>query len=222
MGELTASLAHELNQPLTAILSNARAALRFLQADRLDLSELREILQDIANDDKRASDIIRGVRSMLKQEEIEQETIAINDVLHDIISLFHSEAIIRNIEVEMDLTDPLPMVHVDRVQIQQVILNLIMNAAEIMSHSRPESRKIILQTRPIDPATIQVAVRDFGPGIEEKDLDNIFEPFFTTKRSGLGMGLSICRSIIEAHGGRIWVANNPDKGVTFYFELPVT
>jgi PAS domain S-box-containing protein len=221
MGELTASLAHELNQPLTAILSNARAAMRFLQSDRLDLGELREILEDIANDDKRASDIIRGVRSMLKQEEVEQETISINDVLRDMIFLFHSEAIIRNIEVELDLADPLPLVHVDRVQIQQVILNLIMNAAEIMSHSGPENRKIILQTRPIDHGTVQVAVRDFGPGIAEKDLDHIFEPFFTTKRSGLGMGLSISRSIIEAHGGRIWVANNPDKGVTFYFELPV-
>jgi PAS domain S-box-containing protein len=221
MGELTASLAHELNQPLTAILSNARAALRFLQSDRLDLAELREILQDIANDDKRASDIIRGVRSMLKQEEIEQETISINDVLRDMISLFHSEAIIRNIEVEMDLPDTLPLIHVDRVQIQQVILNLIMNAAEIMSHKEPEGRKIILQTRPIDHGAVQVAVRDFGPGITEKDLDHIFEPFFTTKRSGLGMGLSISRSIIEAHGGRIWVANNPDKGVTFYIELPV-
>jgi PAS domain S-box-containing protein len=221
MGELTASLAHELNQPLTAILSNARAALRFLQSDRLDLAELRDILQDIANDDKRASDIIRGVRSMLKQEEIEQETISINDVLREMISLFHSEAIIRNIEVEMDLADPLPSVHVDRVQIQQVILNLIMNAAEIMSHKEPEGRKIILKTRPMDYGAVQVAVRDFGPGIAEKDLDHIFEPFFTTKRSGLGMGLSISRSIIEAHGGRIWVANNPDKGVTFYLEIPV-
>lgn len=221
MGELTASLAHELNQPLTAILSNARAALRFLQSDRLDLVELREILQDIANDDKRASDIIRGVRSMLKQEEVEQETISINDIVRDMISLFHSEAIIRNIEVEMNLTEPSPSVHVDRVQIQQVILNLIMNAAEIMSQSGTENRKIILQTRPIDRGTVQVAMRDFGPGIAEKDLDHIFEPFFTTKRSGLGMGLSISRTIIEAHGGRIWVENNPDKGVTFYFEIPV-
>jgi PAS domain S-box-containing protein len=222
MGELTASLAHELNQPLTAILSNARAALRFLQSDRLDLGELREILQDIANDDKRASDIIRGVRSMLKQEEVTQETISINGIVRDMISLFHSEAIIRNIAVEVDLVDVLPLVHVDRVQIQQVILNLIMNAAEIMSHSEPGDRKIILQTRPIAHNTVQVAVRDFGPGIAKKDLDHIFDPFFTTKRSGLGMGLSISRSIIEAHGGRIWVANNPDKGVTFYIQLPAT
>ena len=221
MGELTASLAHELNQPLTAILSNAGAALRFLKSDRLDPGELREILQDIVNDDKRAGDIIRSLRSMLKQEEVEQETISINDVLQDIISLFHSEAIIRNIAVEMDLADPLPLVHVDRVQIQQVMLNLIMNAAEIMSHNEPEHRKIILTTRSADHSSVQVAVRDLGPGIAKKDLDHIFEPFFTTKRSSLGMGLSLSRSIIEAHGGRIWVENNPDKGVTFYFELPV-
>jgi PAS domain S-box-containing protein len=221
MGELTASLAHELNQPLTAILSNASAALRFLKSDRLDLGELREILQDIVTDDKRAGDIIRSLRSMLKQDEVEQETISINDVLRDMISLFHSEAIIRNIAVELDLTDPLPLVHVDRVQIQQVILNLIMNAAEIMSHNEPGHRKIILTTRPADHRSVQVGVRDLGPGIKEKDLDHIFEPFFTTKRSGLGMGLSLSRSIIEAHGGRIWVENNPDKGVTFYIELPV-
>jgi len=158
---------------------------------------------------------------MLKQEERERETISINDILRDMISLFHSEAVIRNIEVEMDLADPLPLVHVDRVQIQQVMLNLIMNAAEIMSHNEPEHRKIVLQTRTNDHGAVQVAVRDLGPGIEEKNLDHIFEPFFTTKRSGLGMGLSVSRSIIGAHGGRIWVENNPDKGVTFYFELPV-
>jgi PAS domain S-box-containing protein len=221
MGELTASLAHELNQPLTAILSNAGAALRFLQADKLDPAELHDILQDIVKDNKRAGEIIRSLRSMIKQEEMERETISINDVLRDIISFFHSEAIIRNIAVEIDLAEPSPVVHVDRVQIQQVLINLIINAAEAMSQHGPEGRKIILQTRLIDHGTAQVAVRDFGPGIDEKDLDYIFDPFFTTKRSGLGMGLSISRSIIEAHGGRIWVENNRDKGVTFYFEIPV-
>jgi PAS domain S-box-containing protein len=221
MGELTASLAHELNQPLTAILSNAGAALRFLQADRLDPAELHDILQDIVKDNKRAGDIIRSLRSMLKREAMEQETISINDVLRDIISLFHSEAIIRNIAVEIDLAEPSPVVHVEKVQIQQVLINLIMNAAEAMSDHGPDGRKIVLQTRLIGHRAVQVAVRDFGPGISEKDLNRIFDPFFTTKRSGLGMGLSISRSIIEAHGGRIWVENNPDKGVTFYFEIPV-
>jgi two-component system sensor kinase FixL len=142
-------------------------------------------------------------------------------MLRDTVSLFHSEAVIRNIAVEIDLVDPSPVVHVEKVQIQQVLINLIMNAAEAMSHHGPEGKKIILQTRLIDHGTVQVAVRDFGPGIEEKDLDHIFDPFFTTKRSGLGMGLSLSRSIIEAHGGRIWVENNPEKGVTFYFEIPV-
>jgi two-component system sensor kinase FixL len=222
MGELTASLAHELNQPLTAILSNAGAALRFLQSDRIDPSELREILQDIINDDKRAGDIIRNVRAMLKQEEREREAIAINDMLRDMLSLFHSEAVIRNIAVEMDLADPSPVVQVDTVQIQQVLINLVMNAAEAVSHNGPEDRKIVLQTRTVDHGAVQVTVRDFGPGIGEKEIDRIFDPFFTTKRSGLGMGLSISRSIIEAHGGRIWVENNPDKGVTFFIELPVT
>ena len=222
LGELTASLAHELNQPLTAILSNAGAALRFLKADKLDPAELHDILQDIVKDNKRAGEIIRSLRSMIKQEETERETTSINDVLRDIISLFHSEAIIRNIAVEMDLADPSPVVNVERVQIQQVLINLIINAAEAMSQHGPEGKKIVLQTRLIDHRVVQVAVRDFGPGIDEKDLDYIFDPFFTTKRSGLGMGLSISRSIIEAHGGRIWVENNPDKGVTFYFEIPVT
>ena len=221
MGELTASLAHELNQPLTAILSNASAALRFLESDRLDPGELREILQDIVNDDKRAGNIIRSLRSMLKEEERERETISINDMLRDMLSLFHSEAIIRGIEVEMDLADPSPLVHVDKVQIQQVIINLTMNAAEAMTHHESEHRKIILKTRATDHSAVQVTVRDFGPGITRDTMDHVFDPFFTTKRSGLGMGLSVSRSIIEAHGGRMWVENNPDMGVTFYFEIPV-
>jgi len=220
MGELTASLSHELNQPLTAILSNARAALRFIQSDRLDVEELKEILQDIANDDKRAGDIIRSLRSMVKPEEAEREPVSINDVLRETVSLFNSEAIIRSIRVEMDFTDPLPLVHVNEVQIRQVIINLMMNAAESVTSEASENRKIVLQSRAADHDAVQVAVRDFGPGIEEKELNKIFEPFFTTKRSGLGMGLSLSRSIIEAHGGHIWVENNPDQGVTFYFDLP--
>jgi two-component system, LuxR family, sensor kinase FixL len=221
MGELTASLAHELNQPLTSILSNARAALRFLQSDRLDMGELKEILQDIANDDKRAGDIIRNLRSMVKQEEGVAEQVQINDVLTDVVSLFRSEAILRNIFVEMDFANSLPAVNVNRVQIQQVMVNLMMNAAESMVSEASGNRKIILQSRAVDHHAVQVAVRDFGPGVKEEELDKIFDPFFTTKRSGLGMGLSLSRSIIEAHGGHIRVENNPGEGVTFYFDLPV-
>ncbi len=219
MGELTASLAHELNQPLTSILSNSRAALRFLEAGRLETNQLREILEDIARDDKRAGDIIRSLRSMVKPEEGEQELISINDVLNEASSLFNSEAIIRNIRVETDCANPLPSVNINKIQILQVLINLMMNAAESMLDG-PGGRKIVLRTRVIDGRAVQVAVRDFGPGVEEEGLTKLFEPFFTTKRSGLGMGLSLSRSIIEAHGGHIWVENNADRGATFYFDLP--
>jgi two-component system sensor kinase FixL len=220
MGELSASLSHELNQPLTAILSNARAALRFLQANKLDPGELEEILQDIVKDDKRAGDIIRSLRTLVTRDEGERETVSINDVLHETVSLFRSEAIIRNIEIEMDLADPLPLLDVNKVQIQQVLINLMMNAAESMTRDDSANKAIVLQTSASHDGMVQVAVRDFGSGIEELDLRRIFEPFFTTKRSGLGMGLSLSRSIIESHGGHIWAKNNPDKGITFYFDLP--
>jgi len=220
MGELTASLAHELNQPLTSILSNARAALRFIQSNRLDIGELKEILEDIASDDKRAGDIIRNLRAILKPDEGEREPVLINDILREAVSLFNSEAIIRNLTVETGFADPLPPIHVNKVQIQQVLVNLMMNAAESMLGTSG-NRRVVIRTLAADGGTIKVAVRDFGPGVAEKELDKIFEPFFTTKRSGLGMGLSLSRSIIEAHGGHIWVENNADQGATFYFDLPV-
>ncbi len=218
MGELSASLSHELNQPLTAILSNARAALRFLEADRLDRSELEEILRDIVKDDKRAGDIIRSLRTLVTRDEGEREMISINNVLHETVALFRSEAIIRKVRIEMDLADPLPLLDINKVQIQQVLINLMMNAAESMAQDASANRVIVLQTAASNGG-VKVSVRDLGPGIEEQVLQRIFEPFFTTKRSGLGMGLSLCRSIIESHGGHIWAQNNPDKGITFYFDL---
>jgi PAS domain S-box-containing protein len=220
MGEMSASLSHELNQPLTAILSNAGAALRFLKSGKLDPGELEEILQDIVKDDKRAGEIIRSLRAMVKPEEGERELISINEVLDETVALFRSEAIIRNVRIEMDLTDPLPILHVNKVQIQQVLINLMMNAAESMTGDVTTNRVIVLQTLASHDGAIQVAVRDFGSGVEERELHKIFEPFFTTKRSGLGMGLSLSRSIIESHGGHIWAQNNPDEGITFYFDLP--
>jgi two-component system sensor kinase FixL len=209
-----------LNQPLTSILSNARAALRFIQSDRLDIGELKEILQDIASDDKRAGDIIRSLRSMLKPDEGVVERVQINDVLAEVVSLFHSEAIIRNLTIEMNFAHALPPVYVDRVQMQQVLVNLMMNAAQSMERGGAGERKIILQSHAVDNRAVRVGVRDFGSGVEEKELGKIFEPFFTTKRTGLGMGLSLSRSIVEAHGGHIWAENNPDQGATFFIELP--
>ncbi len=219
MGELTASLAHELNQPLTSILNNARAALRFMDSGNLAEEELRDILNDIAHDDKRAGEIIRSIRSMVKHEDTERVSVPLNDILRQVISLYNSEAIIRGITVEAFLTDDLPDVNIDAVQIQQVLTNLLMNAAESMLDKDGE-RKISLRTGPGEGNSVRLALSDTGPGIEEKNLRRIFEPFFTTKRSGLGMGLSLSRSIIEAHGGHMWAENNTDRGMTFYFDLP--
>lgn len=219
MGELTASLAHELNQPLTSILSNARAAIRFIKSGRIDMNELTEILEDIAKDDKRAGDIIRSLRSMLKPEEGEIEVIEINDLLVETVALFNSEAIIHNIKIEIKFADSLPPVVANRIHLQQVMINLLMNAAESMMDEYV-NRKIVVETCKINGDMIKVAVRDYGTGIDEQELSRIFEPFFTTKHSGLGMGLSLVRSIVEGQAGHIWAENNPDKGATFYFELP--
>ncbi len=220
MSELTASLAHELNQPLAAILSNAQAALHFLESDKADLNEFREILHDIIQDDKRAGNVIRSLRSMMKREEGEKKPIILSEVLNDVVSILHSEAIFRNVHIETEFGGSLPPVLADRIQLQQVTLNLIMNAAEAMSRNLPEERRIILRTEATDHC-VRVSVRDFGLGIDKENLERLFQPFFTTKGSGLGMGLTISKSIIEAHGGRIWAENNPEVGATFVFELPI-
>ena len=220
LGELTASLAHELNQPLTSILTNSRAALRFIESGVADMEELKEILKDIASDDKRAGDIIRSLRSMVKPEEGTQDRVVINDLIREVVSLFNSESIIRNIKVETDYADSLPPVTVEKIQIQQVMINLMMNAAESMTMSSPGDRRIVIETGLTGDGLIRVGVRDFGPGIRPEEISNIFQPFFTTKRTGLGLGLSLSRSIVEAHGGHIRAENNADRGATFSFDLP--
>jgi len=220
MGELTASLAHELNQPLAAILSNAQAALRFLQSNKVNLDELREILQDIIQDDQRAGNIIRSLRSMMKREERERNPVILNSVLSEVIQIFHTESISRNVHIDTEFDESLPPVLGDKVQLQQVALNLIVNAADAMSQNPLEQRRIIVGTR-VRNDRVRVRIRDFGPGIEQGDLDRIFEPFFTTKGTGLGMGLAVSQTIVKAHGGYIWAENHPDGGATFFIELPV-
>ncbi len=220
ISQLTASLAHELNQPLAAILSNAQAALHFLETGNPDLNEIREILQDIVQDDKRAGNVIRSLRSLMKPEEGEKKPIILNDVLQDVVTIFHSDAVFRNVDIETDFERLLPPVLANGIQLQQVTLNLIMNAAQAMSENLPGERRIILRTEAVDNC-VRASVRDFGAGIRKEHLEQLFQPFFTTKENGLGMGLAISKSIIEAHGGLIWAENNPEGGATFAFELPI-
>jgi C4-dicarboxylate-specific signal transduction histidine kinase len=221
MGELTASLAHELNQPLTAILSNAQAAQRLLTSDRDDLAEIGEILSDIVKDDKRAGEVIHRLRGFLKKSNAELAALDIGELIGQMARLVSSDAIIRNVAIRLDLAPGLPPVCGDRVQLQQVILNLLMNGLDAMRESGEGERALVLRTESGGPASVVVAVEDSGVGVDEADLDHVFHAFYTTKPDGLGMGLAIARSIVEAHGGHLEVRNNPGCGATFSFTLPV-
>jgi signal transduction histidine kinase/ABC-type uncharacterized transport system substrate-binding protein len=221
MGELTASLAHELNQPLTAILSNAQAAQLLLANGGPDAAELGEILSDIVEDDKRAGEVIRRLRALLKKGELEHMRLDLNEVIQEVVRLVHSDAIIRNVSIALDTDPAMPAVAGDRVQLQQVILNLIMNGLEAMRRPTRGDRRLLIRTQKPDVGAIRVSVRDSGSGIHEDDLSRIFEPFYTTKPDGMGMGLSIARSIIEMHGGHLWAENIPAGGAIFSFTLPV-
>jgi len=221
MGELTASLAHELNQPLTAILSNAQAAQRILASDKGDLGEIREILGDIVEDDKRAGEVIHRLRGFLKKSNTELAALDIGELVSQVARLVSSDAIIRNVAIRLDLAPGLPPVCGDRVQLQQVILNLLMNGLDAMRESGEGERALVLRTVGGGAASVVVAVEDSGVGIDEADLDHVFHAFYTTKADGLGMGLAIARSIVEAHGGHLEARNNPGCGATFSFTLPV-
>jgi two-component system sensor kinase FixL len=221
MGELAASLAHELNQPLTAILSNAQAAQRFMAADPADLEEVREILKDIVQDDSRASEVIQRMRALVKKEELAFASLDLTDVIREVELLVHSDAALHSIRVILDLIPGLPPAHGDKVQLQQVVLNLLLNSFDAMKDCMVNEREVNVQAELEGEGVLRVAVRDRGPGLRGDKLDKIFQPFYTTKRDGLGMGLSISRSIIEAHGGRLWAENNLDRGATFYFTVPV-
>jgi signal transduction histidine kinase len=218
MAELTSSLAHELRQPLTAILSNAQAARRMLDRGVEDTKDLREILSDIVADDQRASELIRQVRAFIKKDEPHRSHVDVNTVVQDVVSLLRNDANIRNVSVEVDLDPGLPLVLADRVQLQQVLVNLLMNAFDALGTA--SERRAIVTTRKAGTA-IHVSVNDSGSGIPAAEFARIFDPFYTTKASGLGMGLSIARSLIEAHGGQLWAENNKDGGATFTFTVPV-
>ena len=218
MGELAVSLVHELTQPLTAILTNAQVAERMLDSGRAHPVALREIVAEIAADDRRAGEVIRRLRDFVKKDPPRRSPLDLNAVVQDAASLVHSDVIIRNVELTLDLATGLPLVSADRVELQQVLLNLIMNGLDAMREV--EHRQLRVATRLDDAGQAEIAVSDRGTGIPEERLPRIFDAFYTTKHHGLGMGLSIARSLVEAHGGRLWARNNSEGGATFTFTLP--
>lgn len=220
LGEISGSLAHELNQPLTAVLSNAQAALRFLEREPPDLVEVRDALVHIIESDKRASEVIRRLRVMLRKERSDHAPMAINEVIRDVFGLLESDLIARGITLSLRLDKLLPEVSGDRVQIQQVLLNLVFNACDAMSHLE-SGRLLEVRSQEVEGPAVRVSVRDVGSGIPEQDLERILTPFVTTKSQGIGLGLAICGTIVRAHRGRLWAGNNAGGGATLHFELPV-
>jgi signal transduction histidine kinase len=220
LGELAASIAHELNQPLTGVLTNAQTAVRCLSLDPPNVAEVREILTDIIEDDRRASEVIRRLRSMLRTGAIEPADVNVNEIVGEVLKLLGSDAVLRNVVIETDFAVGIQRVRGDPVQLQQVVLNLVVNAMDAMKETEVLDRRVTIRTMSTDPSTVLITVADLGPGIPNDKLGRIFQPFFTTKREGLGMGLSIARTIIEAHGGMLWAVNNPDRGASFLCRLP--
>jgi signal transduction histidine kinase len=221
MGELTASLAHELNQPLTAILNNAQVAQRLVAAEVVDVAEMREILSDIVADDKRAAEVIRRLRLLLKKGDLEYVSLDLNEVVTEVARLVMSDAAIRNVSMRLEATIGLPRVRGDRVQLQQVVLNLVLNGLDAMREPGTREGSLVIRTLRDGAGLVGVAVQDAGPGIADKDVDHIFNVLYTTKPEGIGMGLAISRTIVDAHGGRLTAANNAQGGATFQFTLPV-
>jgi C4-dicarboxylate-specific signal transduction histidine kinase/ABC-type uncharacterized transport system substrate-binding protein len=218
MGELAASIAHELNQPLTAILSNAQVAQRLLERGDLNRDELDAILADIVADDRRAGSVIRRLRAFVRKDETQRSFVDLNAVVEDVVGLVRSDAIFRNVALAVALSPCLPRVVGDRIQLQQVVLNLVLNGLDAMQDS--VERHLLVTTGTDEDDAVNVIVSDHGPGVPERDLQRVFEPFYTTKTQGLGMGLAIARSLVESHGGRLRVENNKNGGATFTFTIP--
>lgn len=219
LGEISGSLAHELNQPLTAILSNAQAALRFLGRESPDLGEVRESLVRIVEIDKRASEVIRRLRAMLRKEHINHQELEINEIVEDVLRLINSDVANRNVTVILELASDLPTIRGDRIQLQQVLLNLVINACDAMDEMGA-GRTLTVRTRCAPGPAIEVSVSDTGCGIPPENLERIFTPFVTSKTEGMGIGLAVCRALIRAHGGNLWATNNPSRGATLHFVLP--
>jgi C4-dicarboxylate-specific signal transduction histidine kinase len=220
LGELSGAIAHEISQPLTAIQSNAETGLDLLADKAPDLAEVREILQDIVHDNHRAGEVIKRLRSLLKKGERKTELVDVNELVNSTVGLLNSEMIGRRISTELDLSYARPATVGDLVQLQQVLLNLIMNAMDAMSSVPVTQRIVAISTRGNSIGTLEVCVTDRGTGIQSIARDRIFEPFYTTKAHGLGLGLAICSTIVEAHGGTIELANADGGGAIARLSLP--
>jgi signal transduction histidine kinase len=219
MGELTASIVHEVNQPITAAVTYALAARRWLSAEPPDFGEVSEALADIIKEGNRASEVIGRIRDLIKKAPPRKDRVEINGAIREVIELAYSEAVKNGVSVQTQFAESLPLIQGDRVQLQQVMLNLIINAIQAMSGLAAGARELRITTENADSEGVRLAVRDSGPGLSPENLQRLFEPFYTTKPNGMGMGLSICRSIIEAHGGRLWATGQP-RGALFQFTIP--
>jgi len=222
MGEMSASIAHELNQPLAGIASNAGAGQRFIDRGNVDLQEIRELLADIGADARRASDVVRGIRGMIKKEQMGRQRINLNDIVTNVVHILSSDALLHWCELKTSLDTNLPMVEADPIQIQQVLINLVVNAFEAMPETPVSTREVEINTQQNADGAVRVSVRDYGVGISPETRSRLFEQFFTTKAEGLGMGLAIARSIVEAHAGTIDAENAEDGGARFHFTLPIS
>jgi signal transduction histidine kinase len=220
LGELSGGIAHELNQPLTAILSNAQAAQHFIANKSADQEVLVEILRDIITADQRAGEVIRRLRALFKRGETQFELLEPNDLVREVLGIIHGDLVLRAIEPVTELTEGLERVKGDRVELQQVVLNLVVNACDAMAVIAPEARRLAIRTRVLEKTWVQISVIDSGPGFAAEQYERLFEPFYTTKPQGLGLGLSISRAIIRAHGGRLWGAAERGRGASFHIALP--
>ncbi|WP_437931815.1 response regulator [Sorangium sp. So ce291] len=221
LSELAASLAHELSQPLAAILSNAQAAERLLAHAPPDIAEARAALADIMADDRRAGQVIQRMRAMLRKGDLSAAALDLDELIREVVRLMASAALLAGTTVRLELAPGLPRVRGDGIQLQQVLLNLFVNALDAVARRPPEARLVVVRTRRADRGQVELSVADSGEGIPPADLERVFEPFFTSKPQGLGVGLAISRSIVEAHGGRLWAEHCPGEGATFRCALPV-
>ncbi|WP_407170631.1 PAS domain S-box protein [Bradyrhizobium sp. ORS 111] len=221
LGELAASIAHEVNQPLAAVVTNAAACLRWLDRAPPDLNEARGAVEAIVKDGNRAGEVIQHVRALVNKTVEQKAPLDINDVVNEVISLVQHQLLSHRVSLRLELTPGLPLVLADRIQLQQVILNLVINGIEAMQAVTDRPRELVIGTHQNEARHILVTVRDCGVGVAAENADRLFDAFFTTKSAGMGMGLSICRSIIEAHGGRLSMAGSAGPGATFQFTLPL-